>query len=201
MISSTGSTSVRRKESTPTASRRGRGRRPGTRTKSGWACRSQAQVFFAFGPDTAWEYFRVDYSSPTSLTLTSAGEEALEYHDSIPTPLSIQRSIVLEGTTSDDESRTVWASRRTNGDLQIIARTRGPGVERFWGDGIIELEQIPDRESRARVCGHQGSRTSSAYDDVLDVLRKKWPGRPMTDIEDRLTKQDVPFEAWSNVGE
>ncbi len=109
-------------------------------------------------------------------------------------------TITLRDEHSGRDSRLLWARLTADGDLVIEGHDVGPGVEGFWGDGLLEYEWILTvRASNVpRLIAAFGGRDG---DPVLPLLSARFAADDQCASKQFLDDQGVPLEFWSRVGD
>jgi hypothetical protein len=106
--------------------------------------------------------------------------------------------VTLRDTRDEDGSRQLSASLKGDGTLLIEGQDIGPGVERFFGPGLMEYEWA----WIIQPSGVKALKLALAYDDdVLVALRDRFSEDAAADLQRFLEDNCIPYESWSRVGE
>lgn len=106
--------------------------------------------------------------------------------------------VVLQHARDDQGIRHLEASLTASADLIIQGQDLGPGVERFFGQGLREYEYtITVRKADVPAL----LSALGAKDDVLGALQRHFLNPKSGDPRSFLDEHGIPHDFWSRIGD
>ena len=111
-------------------------------------------------------------------------------------PARAPRTVTLRSLHDEDGSRHLSATLDEGGDLRFSGHDLGPGVTRFWGEGVDEYEWTHTVRARdvPRLVAALGGGPGA---DVLGLLQSPAAGENGAEIVSIMRAHGIPYEAWS----
>jgi len=106
--------------------------------------------------------------------------------------------VTLRDLQDEEGSRHLCARLQNDGTLRIEGHDLGPGVARFFGAGMTEYEWVwlikpPDVQTLSLALADEN--------DILTTLKKRFSGDAAASLQTFLDENEVPYEAWSRIGD
>ncbi|MEE4637162.1 MAG: hypothetical protein V2J42_00290 [Wenzhouxiangella sp.] len=106
--------------------------------------------------------------------------------------------VLLRDIQDEGGSRQLGVRLENDGSLLIEGRDLGPGVEKFFGQGIFEYEWA----LKLKPPGVMKLKLALAcQDNLLDALKDRFSGEASAELQNFLDSNAIQYEFWSRAGE